>query len=203
MRAPLRQVRSAQSTWQRSILCMSREVGVGRALLRRFPSRRRALRREAQHRHPRRAGSGGRSVSRGLFRPLERAVSDIGAMQLHSQSELRRSKTPVLLSRGARDRMGLFVLGARVSRGAHQSRSVCQTGVIIRLSMRHNLTFLAPEAREVATPGGPPRSDAQPRSGFQYWGICSSEPTDGAARRPRGRDPARTGAAFARRKRIC
>jgi hypothetical protein len=186
---------------------MSREVGAGRADAARFPSRRRLPRRRecrpARRQHRACAGSGGRSVSRGLFRPLERAVSDIGAMQLHSRSELRRSKTPVLLSRGARDRMGLFVLGARVFAAAHQAGSVCQTGVIIRLSMRHSLTFLAPEAREVADHAGPLRSDGQSRRGFQYWRICSSEPTAGAPRSPRGRDPARTEEGFARKKSIC
>jgi hypothetical protein len=203
VRALLHEVRSAQPPWQRSMLCMSREVGVDRAHAARIPivAARSASRSAAPASGA--CGSGGRSVLRGLFRPLERAVSDIGAMELHSQSELRRSKTPVLLSGGARDRMGLFVLGARVIAGAHQSRSVCQTGVIIRLSMRHNLTFLAPEVRDVAAPGGPLRSDAQPRSGFQYWGICSSEPTAGASRSPQGRDPARAGEGFARKKSIC
>jgi hypothetical protein len=100
--APTRAVRCAL------VAAVSREVGAGRveARLRRLHScERRRSRGEALHCGPARSDCGRRSAPPGLFRPLERAVSDIGAMQVDSQSELRRSKTPVLLSRGARDRM--------------------------------------------------------------------------------------------------
>ena len=143
----------------------------------------------------RRADCGGRSTPRGLFRPLEPAVSDIGTMQVGSQSELRRSKTPVLLSRGARDRtVGLG--GGPSVRASRQSRSVCQTGVIIRLSMRHSLSGPSPRPEDC-------EHARRERCRFQYWGICSSESTGGARRGPRASGSARREQAFARRMSIC
>lgn len=96
----------------------------------------------------------GRSERAGLFRPLAHAVRDIGAMDLRSQSELRRSKTPVLLSRGARDRMEAFGAGVVYTASSGPSRARCQTGVIIRLSMRHSLTLRVGAARRCTADAG-------------------------------------------------
>jgi hypothetical protein len=198
--APTRTVCSAL------VAAVSREVGAGREDARppRTP-RCRCQRGEALHCGPARSNCSGRSMLRGLFRPLERAVSDIGAMQVRSQSELRRSKTPVLLSRGARDRMGWFWGGGSSVRASINPRSVCQTGVIIRLSMR--LSFCGDTPRPDVLCGDSPRREVllglRLRCGFQCWGICSSEPTGGARRSPRESASARREQAFARRMSIC